>query len=137
MAAEHSSSSSRTFFARKDVPQRRHLAPNVVCMFNEDRPAVQQVPRRGRYPKVVATMHDARSRRYLASLPKPVDYQLGDRVEVNLTHAGWHEAVIAGFAQPFSNGERRFRVIAEGCLFSFSDSLEMSCTVGDSRLRLR
>ena len=34
-------------------PQRRHLAPNVVCMFDADRPAVANARRRGRLPRNV------------------------------------------------------------------------------------
>lgn len=33
--------------------ERRRLAPNVVCLFQEDRPAVVNVRRRGRYPRNV------------------------------------------------------------------------------------
>jgi len=32
---------------------RRYLAPNVICMFAEDRQPVLNRPRRGRFPKVV------------------------------------------------------------------------------------
>lgn len=35
------------------LPPRRRLAPNVVCMFAEDRPPVVNPPRRGRYPRGV------------------------------------------------------------------------------------
>ena len=34
-------------------PQRRHLAPNVVCMFDADRPAVANARRCGRLPRNV------------------------------------------------------------------------------------
>ena len=34
-------------------PQRRRLAPNVVCMFDADRPAVANARRRGRLPRNV------------------------------------------------------------------------------------
>ena len=40
---------------------RRRLAPNVLCMFEQDRPAVQQRPRRGRYPKSVVSLYTFRS----------------------------------------------------------------------------
>jgi len=33
--------------------RRRYLAPNVICMFAEDRQPVLNRPRRGRFPKVV------------------------------------------------------------------------------------
>ena len=37
-----------------DAPiERRRLAPNVVCLFPEDRPAIVNEPRRGRYPRNV------------------------------------------------------------------------------------
>jgi hypothetical protein len=36
--------------------RRRRLAPNVVCMFDEDRPPVVQQPRRGPYPKPVTSI---------------------------------------------------------------------------------
>ncbi|MCC4115329.1 hypothetical protein LLG90_08220 [Aromatoleum toluclasticum] len=45
----------RTHFTpRNQPPARPHLAPNVVCMFNEERPPVQQTRTRGRYPLSIA-----------------------------------------------------------------------------------
>ena len=36
-----------------DQRPRRRLAPNVICMFDDDRPPVVNVRRRGRYPRNV------------------------------------------------------------------------------------
>ena len=58
---------------------RRRLAPNVICMFAEDRPAVVQERRRGRHPRVVVSIR---------STPRLME---GDTVEMcgkNLSNHG-------------------------------------------------
>lgn len=47
-----------------EAPARRRLAPNVTCMFPEDRPPVVNRPRRGRYPNNVVRILSSGPRFY-------------------------------------------------------------------------
>lgn len=76
-----SDNQSRIHFTQHNQPPARpHLAPNVVCMFDEERPPVQQTRTRGRYPRCVAR---------LASRPRLVP---GDIAE--MTSEGWSGRVM-------------------------------------------
>ena len=58
--AERASSTS----ARKTayLAPRRRLAPNVICMFAEERPAIDSKPRRGNYPRNIVSPCEFRCR---------------------------------------------------------------------------
>lgn len=131
--------STRTDFVRKDLPPPRpRMAANVVCMFRDARPPVQQVRRGGRYPKTVALLRRERARRYFDDSPKPHSYKIGDRVDVRCNDSNdsqWLPAIILRNVETDSDGMKRFRLLCDGKLFQFEDSLDMYCLAWESALR--
>lgn len=136
MATGHSTSSApHAFFAQKDEPYRRRLASNVLCMFDEDRPAVVQVRRRGRLPKAVASLRVERHRRYLDSLPKPYPYEIGDIVEVKCEDGEWIPAIIVQRLATAQDGMKKFKLFGYRRFFRFRNSLEQYCDAWEVVMR--
>lgn len=101
---------AQSAFAQPVLPSiaRRRLAPNIVCMFADDRPPVVNRPRRGRLPKAVAVFQAERKLRPGALCEFSTDGHpaIPVRIIENLGNGRSHVEAIVGHEFTFPDGQR-------------------------------
>lgn len=103
-----------------ETTARRHLAPNVTCMFTEDRPPVVNPPRRGRYPRGVVNLRAFPARYYpgaLCELRSPSNPDgVPVRIEYREDDGRYSVEALAGYQVILPDGEACTYALADQSL---------------------
>lgn len=128
---------AQSALAQTETPSiaRRRLAPNVVCMFADDRPPVINRGRRGRYPKLVKSLWSMRRLRVgaLCELNTARNANIPVRIVEEIEPGRYGVMALAGLRILCSDGELSLGAVVTNQQLRRSVVLDLQFSKGEQK----